>query len=563
MFSQYLRCTLATVFIATIFSITFASEEEPAALPLDSKITDVTVYSDRAEVTRSAAVKLPEGRHVLVFNNLPEAIDAGSIQVNGTGGVLLQDIRLERTQRLQTVDEKTRKLEDRLQALNDSQLVINSAVTRAESERAFVQKIVDGVTVNGGKEVPVVLDPEKWIKMVTFYRERLDALDEQIRVNNRGTRDIAEQLNLVNRTLNDLRSAGSKSACGVLVTVDVRKEGNMTFTLAYIVSGAQWTPQYDLRMSSPDKKLKVTYKAQISQNTGEDWKNVTVRLSTAQPQSGGQHPDLEPWSISFFSPQNGNEDEDISNMKKKELAAPAQMMNTIEKRSAAPKAEEKPVPMDVATAVAETKATAVVFVAQGKTSVISDNQPYTVTITEVSFPAVLRYSAVPKLTQHAYLKAKVINTTDYPLLPGETAIYLDNAFVAKGTMGLVAPTEEFWTFLGADDAIAVKYQLLKRFQKQEGMIGRKTSLVYEYLMTLTNNKKTEEELVMWDQLPVSNDQDLVVELIEPKYKADTDTLKKNENNYLEWLFKLKPGQEVKTPFSFSVTYPKNKTVYGL
>lgn len=121
----------------------------------------------------------------------------------------------------------------------------------------------------------------------------------------------------------------------------------------------------------------------------------------------------------------------------------------------------------------------VVFVTQGKTSINCDNQPHTVTIAEASYPAVLRYSAIPKLSQHAYLKAKVTNTADYPLPP------------------------------------------------------------------------------------VSGDQNLVVELIEPKYKADTETLKMNENKYLEWLFKLKPGQVAKVPFSFSVTYPKNKTVYGL
>ena len=130
-------------------------------------------------------------------------------------------------------------------------------------------------------------------------------------------------------------------------------------------------------------------------------------------------------------------------------------------------------------------------------------------------------------------------------------------------MDLVAPTEEFWTFLGVDDAIGVKYQLLKRYEKHEGIVGKKTCVVYEYLMTLTNNKKTEEELVMWDQLPVSGDQNLVVELIEPRYKADTETLKMNENKYLEWFFRLKPGQVTKVPFLFSVTYPKNKSVYGL
>jgi uncharacterized protein (TIGR02231 family) len=401
--------------------------------------------------------------------------------------------------------------------------------------------------------------------MVSFYRERLDALDGQIRVNNQCSRDIMQQTSLAQRSLDDLRSAGGKSTFQVQVSVDVANEGTMTFSLMYMVAGPQWTPRYDLRMASTDKKLKIVYKGQITQNTGEDWTNVTIRLSTAQPRSGGQHPSLEPWYISFYQPPPEYEYDDVSDMKMKRSAAPMQMMNEYE--AAAPAVPEELAkaekPMAVATAAVETKATSVVFVAQGKTSILSDNQPHTVTIAEVSFPAVLRYSAIPKLAQHAYLKAKATNTTSYPLLPGETNIYLDNAFVASGTMDLVAPTEEFWTFLGVDDAITVKYQLLKRYQKQDGVVGKKTCIVYDYLTTLTSNKKTEETLVMWDQLPISNDQNLTVELIEPKYKADTETLKINENRYLEWLFKLKPGQEVKVPFSFSVTYPKSKTVSGL
>jgi uncharacterized protein (TIGR02231 family) len=551
-------CIATLMAATTVAPVRSMAGDDPSPVILDSKIISVTVFSDRAEVTRTATIKLPAGRHVLVFDTLPDGMDAGSIQVNGTGGAVLQDIRQERVQQVAVADEKAAKLEQRLQALNDSMALVESAKARADSERSFVQKIIEGVTSVGGKEVPVVLDPDKWIKMTSFYREKIDMLDDQLAKAERRTREINEQTGLVQRMQADLNGVAGRSTNQVALTVDVPKEGSMMFNLSYLVAGPRWLPLYDVRFSSADKKLKLVYKAQVFQSTGEDWKNVTVKLSTARPQAGGTHPNLEPWGISLYQPAY----DDMSDMKmKRASAAPMpQMMNAYELEEKMKPSEE---PILAAVATVETRSTSAVFVPQGKSSILCDNQPYTVTIMEKAFPAVLRYSAVPKLAQHAYLKAKATNSTDFPFLPGTTNIYLDNAFVAKGSMELVAPSEEFWTFLGADDAIAVKYQLLRRFEKKEGLAGRKTCVVYEYRMTVTNNRKTEEELVMWDQLPVSNSQDLTVELIEPKYKADTDFLKMNENKYLEWYFKLKPGQEIKVTFSFSVTYPKNRTVYGL
>ena len=128
---------------------------------------------------------------------------------------------------------------------------------------------------------------------------------------------------------------------------------------------------------------------------------------------------------------------------------------------------------------------------------------------------------------------------------------------------MVAPDEEFWTYLGIDQAIKVEYKYIKRLHSKDGVFNKQNKFTYEYHILVINNKKTEEELVIWDQLPISENEKIKVNLIQPEYKEDNDVLKKSELNYLEWFYKLKPGEVKKIPFKFVVEYPLDKRVEGL
>ena len=229
------------------------------------------------------------------------------------------------------------------------------------------------------------------------------------------------------------------------------------------------------------------------------------------------------------------------------------------------KAEEPAAEAEVEkpAATVQANATSVVFEIRGKSTIASDNLPHKVTVLIQDFPAEFRYSTAPKLSPHAYLKTKVKNASDYPLLPGVTNVFLDNNFVANASMNQVAPGEDFWTFLGVDGAIKVERKFVRKHEEREGVFDKKTKLVYEYLTEITNNKKSEEELVVWDQVPISSQQDIVVKLVEPRLDKDTPTLKKNEFNYAEWFFRMKAGEKIKIPMVYSVEYPEGRQVTGV
>ena len=406
---------------------------------------------------------------------------------------------------------------------------------------------------------PVELSPDKWGLMIKFYRDRLASLDDEIRAAEKEIR-LESRSGQDRQELGQIQPGRQKKKNQAVVILSVPEASKATLTLSYIVYGPSWQPSYDLRVNSETKSLELSYDANVTQNTGEDWTSVNLALSTARPEIGGAQPDLPPGTcpstirpaaraaapVSAAPPASG---------------APNQMFS--EAATEAPASEDKAAPDITATsATVSSGAIAVMFNIAGTASIASDNTSHRVAIMTKAFAAVFRYSAAPKLSQHAYLKAKVVNDTDFPFLPGATKVFLDGSFIANSSIDLVAPAEEFWTYLGVDEGVKVDYKLVKVYQDAQGVFAQRTRYIYQYETKITNNKKLDAEIVVWDQLPVSTDQKIVVKLIDPKYVKDTDNLKKNNQDFLEWLFTLKP-QEAKTiGFSFSVEYPTGTERFG-
>jgi uncharacterized protein (TIGR02231 family) len=195
--------------------------------------------------------------------------------------------------------------------------------------------------------------------------------------------------------------------------------------------------------------------------------------------------------------------------------------------------------------------------------IASDNVEHRVAISSISLPAHFRYSAVPKLDSNAYLKAKALNSGNYPFLEGKANVYRDGSYVATSTLELVPPGESFWVFLGADENMKVEHKLIKHYQSHQGLRNRTVRHMYEYLITVKNTHAVAEEFIIWDQLPISGNEDLKVKLIKPKYSKDTDSLRIDDERRIQWFQTLQPGQELKLPFHFYVEAPRNEEISGL
>lgn len=533
-----------------------------------SIITAVTVYTDRAQVTRRCTAELIIGENSIIFDKLPKNVDPNNIQVNGKGAAIIKDVRFKKKQYEEIADELVLKLQKERQEVQDELSIVEDNIALANGEKDFVKQIVQKLTEPSQNKKSAELEPDKWVKMVSFYRQKMAAGDKEIRDYRHKQRVLLQKADKLTRELKDFGSKKEKTKNIVEVIVQANNEGQMHLDLTYIVPGPSWYPVYDLRIDSENKNVNIAYNAIVRQNTGENWEDVSLSLSTAKPRISGSLPSLRPWRIDIYKEIDDFDAKmDFEKVRaplaktmkkaKKEMQLSAGMMKDF-----AEAVEELP-ELEISEANVVTGATSVLFTIDGGSTISGNNQEFKVAVMMRDFPAEFSYSSVPKLSQFAYLTAKVKNVTDFPFLAGKSNIYLDNAFVANSKLELVAPDEEFETFLGVDEAMKVEYKFIKKYETTEGLISKKTKFAFEYKIIITNKKKTEEKITLKDQLPIAQHDDIAVELIKPDYKKDTTELKINEEKEIEWSLKIAAGQKLEIPFSFSIEYPKSESLTGL
>lgn len=539
-----------------------------AAVAVSSQVTDVTVYNDRAQVVRTAEVELKQGINTLRFEDLPEAINSRGIQVDGAGAATVLDVRF-KTENFEQIPEAAWKaLYDRRDELRDEEATISLKLQRLRELKGFLTGISEKVTHRAQTEGQTELDPEKWDEMLALYLEKGAEYDEGIQSAELELKHVRKAQEKVNSDIADTGADANKTRNVVEVDLEAAEASQGTIRLSYLVSGPGWKPVYDIRVNTKSREMELRYFGLVRQSTGEDWSNVSLKLSTANPSLGGKHPDIQPWRIRERSPvQAASSSRSLSALD----AAPEQasaMWNAVAVNSFVSDDMTQNLPVeepavDVRLAAVQEQGASVLFAVKGTSTVDSDNVEHRVAVSTTTLPAHFRYSAVPKMDNHAYLKAKAINQSESPFLAGGANIFLDGSFVATSSLDLVAPDEDFWVFLGADESMKVEYKLINKLTSRAGLTRRTVRHTREYLLTVENTHGVAEEVIVWDQVPISGNEQIEVDLIEPKYSKDTETLKMDEEQRLQWFREVEPGEKWEIPLTFRVDAPVGVNISGL
>ncbi len=540
------------LFIVFILFLVFTDCLYLFSIEADSRVVSVTVFPDRAMVTRRITFSVVKGSNRVELRELPRQLDPASVQVKGRGDMVLNDVKVSDKYLTGVYSERLNKLIAEKSGYEKSMAELRDRKDEAASEKKFVQNIASMLTRPSDGSSNAELDPDKWIKMVDFYRGKLRVLDDEIRETSGKIREISKEIDRINREINSIGSQRNKAVKEIEILVDASSAGRGEFDVSYIVPGPTWVPDYTVQVDDRKKEVSLIYKAFVYQSTGEDWGGVKLSLSTAKPSVGGDIPELSPWYLERYNPDyytTGSYSEAAMPVKRMEKAAPP--LRAVEE-------DAEPLPeLKYAVADMETGLTSVVFNLQGMNSVESDNQAHAVTISIMSMPVEFSYAAVPKLSPFVYLQGKVKNNSGYPLLPGETHIFLGGNFVAKASLGTIAPGEEFRINLGIDEGFKVGRTLVNRFVSESGFFSKKTKITYTYSIELKNNKTEKKDIGITDQLPVSTEKDIVVTLIEPQ------SMEKDEYGFVKWHKSVASGETLKIPFSFSVEYPSNTEIDNL
>jgi uncharacterized protein (TIGR02231 family) len=537
------------------------------AAPVTSSLTAVTVYTDRAVVTRTATVELPGGPTELVFANLPEALDERSLQVSGKGPAqaVILDVSARQTYVDFTPNVRVKELEDQLRALQKQGRGLDDRQGVLAAQGTMLDRMETALFAPPSKEVPRP-DLNQLTSSLTYLTEQKARLIAEHAALDEQREDLQTKITTVQNQLNELRGAGGRGYKTVTVHVSAAQAGNLEVALSYTVPGASWSPSYDARVLSTEHAVTLGYFGIVRQNTGEEWKDVALTLSTARPGLGGAAPSLNAWNLDVFNPIALRDE--LVYKRKAEMSAksfnapaPAAMAVNMQTVTSGYVGSESPPPpedkdAEMATATLEAGATSASF--KIATSA-SDNSPQKVPITSARLNANPEYLTVPKRLATAFLTTKVVNSSDFPLLAGAMNVFLDGTFVATSSLRTVMAGEKFDLALGADEGISVKHKRVQKFTEETGLTSSGQRLTYEYLITVQNNKKTTERVIVVDQVPLSRNEKIAVKLLSP----DAREAKPTDEGTLKWSLDLKPGEKRELTVKFAVEHANEVVVAGL
>jgi uncharacterized protein (TIGR02231 family) len=526
---------------------------EPATVA--SRITDVTVYADRAQVTRTADVPLTPGENRIRLAELPAALEDESVRAAGKAAapVTIQDVEVRTVVREQAADATAKELEGRVLALKDESAALDARQRVLDQQRKFLGLIEVKAAADVSRDVQInKFDLAQLKELPAFMAAETARLEDEAQQIIVARRQLQPRIEAAEAEFNKHRAAATKASKTVIVTVNASEATKLQLQVSYVLGGASWAPTYDARAATDAGHVEFTYNGIVRQQTGEDWRGVNLTLSTARPAIGAQMPALEKWTVGFAPPAPLGGQVVLERVMDNRLAAkPAGALRT---------AGEGLTPVRQELAQIEYGATSATFRVPRAADVPSDGEPHRQTIAVQSLPASFRYETTPKLSPAAYLKATATNTTDAPFLAGVVNVFVGPDFIGAGRLETVAPMEAIKVFLGADDAIRVKREELKERRGKSGLFNRRHKQVFAYKITVENFKDKPQTVAVFDQLPVPGDDDIKVALADNSTRP-TET--EASTGKLTWEFTLKPRDKREILYEFSVDWPQDRPVTGL
>ncbi|HQT92762.1 MAG TPA: mucoidy inhibitor MuiA family protein, partial [Candidatus Kryptobacter bacterium] len=413
-----LRSSVTALVAGVLIIISF--RQASANEPVRSNVTAVTVYSDRALITRSSDVNITAGTNIVEFDGLPVSFVDQSLRVSGSAasGVKILDVRIKTVYTDTIPDTRIRNLQDKLNSLKSREQFLVKKLEVMRTQLAFIDslRIYYARTASAGNSGTSY---QEWQRALLFVEKNMDSVNTKSLEAGAQLQDTRNKIASTEDEIRRTQAYARKIEKHVIVTLSADKAGSSVMQLSYLLAGARWSPVYETRLNSDAKNLEVIYSGMISQTTGEDWNGVAVTLSTAQPSAGGAPPVLSPWEVGVYqtAPRSGS-------LMKAAASDEAVTQNAVVV-TALP--EEQAALMTLPEAEVMEGVTAATFFIIAPADIPSDNSPHKVTITTASLHAELSYSCVPKLSPGAFLTAKATNTTNYPFLPGTMNVFLDNS----------------------------------------------------------------------------------------------------------------------------------------
>ncbi len=540
-----------------------ASGLAAAEIAAPSRIDGVTVFPGVATVTRLVEVTVPPGQHTLIVSGLPQALDPNSLRIEGvsTGQLQIGSVEMrtqplaappqanEVAQRLRQLQEDRGRKQAEIQALNAKQAMITAIGSQAP-------------TILGGKDKPV--DPADWAKAWDAVGHGLRQVAEELAAADRAMRALNEEIAAIGRQGGAGPRPGLTRAANI--AVEAGSEAKAVLKLTYQVGGATWRPAYDAALTigggQAKPRLSLVRRAVVSQQTGEDWTDVAIAVSTAQARGGTTAPDVPPIRVAFNEPPVVLQSAPApAPMARQRAAAPNALGNglvatqQLEDRGSSPEAVgQQQARVEIAGFAAQ-------FVVPGRVTIAQDGSTRSFRLGSREFEPQLGVKAAPGLDPKAYLEARFNNDEEAALLPGDVSLTRDGLYVGQGRLAQTAPGDMVEMGFGVDDRVKVTRTPLRRRETEPTWVQGNRSDLREFRTIVKNLHDRPMRITILDQAPFSENSAITVEPIQgttPGTTAPTERSPQDRRGVLVWTYEYKPGEEREIRHGYRIRWPGDR-----
>ena len=610
------------LFVLIISNSVFATEKEKE---INSTITKATVFLSGAQVNREGRLTIPKGKTTLKFKALSPYIDKNSIKVKGVGNFTILSVNhsvdwLTNPSQSEQSVELTNKIDE-----------LELDVEYKKTEEDILNEKLNFLTTN--KKIisnEKTTSPSDFKLFKDIYSSDYESIQISLLKKQREINALNKKIKTLEKQIQEMKSVKNLPTSEITVIIASKIETKGKLDLSYYVSNAGWYPSYDIRVDDISSPVKLSYKANVYQNTGIDWKNVKLTFSNASPTESANIPTLYPYYLDFYTYETqasnnwynpnirevrgvvrdkdtkeavpfatikikdktigtttdydgkftltiphdakylqvsfvgyGTEEVSISNSYMNiSLEATSQMMEEVtvtalgisrQRISRKDKKEIQTKSNPIPLVITDHKTNFEFNIATSYT-LKSNSNNLTIEMKEIELNSSYVYKSIPKINNKAFLISNVIDWEQHSLLDGEVNLYFENTYVGKSVLDMAQLSDTLEVSLGSDKGISIK-RIKEKDLNSKQFLGSNKIETRIWKTTIRNNKSEKVRLFIYDQVPISNNEDITVDV-----KNLSDGVLNTENGEVVWEIELEPKESIDKIIEYSVKYPKKSTL---
>jgi len=580
-----------------------------------------TVYFSGAELTHTVNVSLRQGENSLTIEGLTPNIDVNSLKINVNNSVMVAASEF-------TTDYLTeKKSSDYIKKLKDSIDNYNVMIARLASAikintsslellKKGVENNLSNKTEGSTSMVKKHLTTAEITQNLDYYNNKAAALEKSIYDDNLKKTELSQKLTNLQAQLR--QEQGKKGVFNGILNLNLVASyaTNATVTVSYFTSQARWVPFYDMVVTDASKPVNLKGRSKVSQNTGIDWNNVNITLSTATPSKTKDAPVFDTWFLDFVYNNYGyygGMNKKVSNTityaateSKDAIALEESAVSNVKARAVRSVSDAQQilyvvdgVPYDgdisdispnsiASTTVLKDAAATAMYGSRGAGGVVlittkkmedyiaveekniameyKIDLPYTIpgngkeqiiNLKDYNLSPEYKFYAAPKLDQNAFLVADFKDWEKLNILSGLANITYDGTYVGQTYLNTSQTNNVMSVTLGSDKRISVKREKLTDFS-QVKILGSDTKVTLAYKITVKNNQNKAVKFTLKEQYPISSQKEIKVELLDKE--TTKPTYNKEDIGVVTWDFDLAAGESREFRIAYSVKYPKDKKI---